>query len=119
MSQRALRFSFIRSLSEETKDQVATRDGPESLESLDLQLVRTLLTLEECHWRLSQWHKTLRPCIDVRGLNEITIKNRYPLPLIDPSFEPLNQATIFYQARSAKCKPFGAYLRGGQVENHF
>ena len=39
--------------------------------------------------------KTLRPCIDFRGLNSITIKNRYPLPLIDPSFEPLNQSTIF------------------------
>uniref|UniRef100_A0A8D3DWB3 CCHC-type domain-containing protein n=1 Tax=Scophthalmus maximus TaxID=52904 RepID=A0A8D3DWB3_SCOMX len=25
--------------------------------------------------------KTLRPCIDYRGLNDITIKNRYPLPL--------------------------------------
>lgn len=23
---------------------------------------------------------TLRPCIDYRGLNEIAIKNRYPLP---------------------------------------
>ncbi len=25
--------------------------------------------------------KTLRPCIDFRGLNSITVKNRYPLPL--------------------------------------
>lgn len=33
MSRRALRFSFIRSFSE-TTDQVATRDGPKSLESL-------------------------------------------------------------------------------------
>ncbi|CAJ1057674.1 uncharacterized protein LOC108874699, partial [Xyrichtys novacula] len=38
---------------------------------------------------------SLRPCIDFRGLNDITIKNKYPLPLIDPSFEPLCQATIF------------------------
>ncbi|KAK7922179.1 hypothetical protein WMY93_009081 [Mugilogobius chulae] len=38
---------------------------------------------------------TLRPCIDYRGLNEITIKNKYPLPLIDSAFEPLHQATIF------------------------
>ncbi|KAI3358206.1 hypothetical protein L3Q82_003207 [Scortum barcoo] len=39
--------------------------------------------------------KTLRLCIDFRGLNDITIKNKYPLPLIDPAFEPFHQATIF------------------------
>ena len=38
---------------------------------------------------------TLPPCIDFRGLNEITIKNKYPLPLIDPSFEPLCHARVF------------------------
>lgn len=39
--------------------------------------------------------KTLRPCIDYRGLNDITVKNKYPLPLIDSAFGPLSQATIF------------------------
>ena len=39
--------------------------------------------------------KTLRPCIDYRGLNDITIKNRYPLPLLSSAFEPLQGATIF------------------------
>ena len=39
--------------------------------------------------------KTLRPCIDYRGLNDITIKNRYPLPLISSAFELLQGATIF------------------------
>ena len=39
--------------------------------------------------------KTLRPCIDYRGLNDITIKNRYPLPLISSAFELLEGATIF------------------------
>jgi len=38
--------------------------------------------------------KTLRPCIDYRGLNDITIKNRYPLPLIASAFELLQGATI-------------------------
>uniref|UniRef100_A0A3B4X4G4 Ty3 transposon capsid-like protein domain-containing protein n=1 Tax=Seriola lalandi dorsalis TaxID=1841481 RepID=A0A3B4X4G4_SERLL len=33
--------------------------------------------------------KSLRPCIDYRGLNDITIKNRYPLPLISTAFELL------------------------------
>ncbi|KAF7648310.1 hypothetical protein LDENG_00158670, partial [Lucifuga dentata] len=39
--------------------------------------------------------KTLRPCIDYRGLNDITIKNRYPLPLLSSAFELLQGATIF------------------------
>jgi len=39
--------------------------------------------------------KTLRPCIDFWGLNDITIKNRYPLPLISSAFELLQGATIF------------------------
>jgi len=38
---------------------------------------------------------SLRPCIDFRGLNNITVKNKYPLPLIDSAFEPLQGATIF------------------------
>ena len=39
--------------------------------------------------------KTLRPCIDYRGLNSITTRNKYPLPLINSAFEPLVGATIF------------------------
>eukprot|EP00063_Salmo_salar_P096383 XP_014071218.1 PREDICTED: RNA-directed DNA polymerase homolog [Salmo salar] len=39
--------------------------------------------------------KTLRLCINERGLNDITVKNRYPLPLISLAFEPLQGATVF------------------------
>lgn len=38
---------------------------------------------------------SLRPCIDYRGLNDITIKNRYPLPLLTSAFELLQGATVF------------------------
>lgn len=38
--------------------------------------------------------KSLRPCIDYRGFNDITVKNPYPLYLIDLTFKPLHQATI-------------------------
>lgn len=38
---------------------------------------------------------SLRPCIDYRGLNEITVKNKYPLPLINSVFETLQEATVF------------------------
>uniref|UniRef100_A0A8C6K7U4 Gypsy retrotransposon integrase-like protein 1 n=1 Tax=Nothobranchius furzeri TaxID=105023 RepID=A0A8C6K7U4_NOTFU len=38
---------------------------------------------------------TLRPCIDYRALNNITIKNRYSLPLIASAFEPVQEALFF------------------------
>ena len=37
----------------------------------------------------------LRPCIDYRQLNDITLKNKYPLPLMSSTLEPLTQATVF------------------------
>ncbi len=37
----------------------------------------------------------LRLCIDYRGLNDITVKNRYPLPLMSSAFELLQGSTIF------------------------
>ncbi len=38
---------------------------------------------------------SLRPCIDYSPLNDITIKNRYPLPLMSTAFDQLQQARIF------------------------
>jgi hypothetical protein len=37
----------------------------------------------------------LRPCIDDRGLNEITIKNRCPLLLLDNMIDQLCGSMIF------------------------
>ncbi len=38
---------------------------------------------------------SLRPCIDYRGLNNITVKNTYPLPLMPSAFERLQGASLF------------------------
>lgn len=38
---------------------------------------------------------TLRPCIDYHGLNNITVKNKYPLRLMTSAFAPLHGATVF------------------------
>ncbi|KAK3508037.1 hypothetical protein QTP70_011080 [Hemibagrus guttatus] len=37
----------------------------------------------------------LRPCIDYRTLNKITVKFRYPLPLVPAALERLRGATVF------------------------
>ena len=38
---------------------------------------------------------SLRLCVDYRGLNEITIKDRYPLPLIRETLAQLSKARYF------------------------
>jgi len=38
---------------------------------------------------------TQRICIDYRSLNEVTIKNKYPLPRIDELFDQLKGACVF------------------------
>jgi hypothetical protein len=38
---------------------------------------------------------TMRLCVDYRGLNRITVKNRHPLPLITESLERLAQAKFY------------------------
>ena len=42
-------------------------------------------------------HRSLRLCIDYRSLNNLTIKNRYPLPLIGESLDRLGCAKRFIQ----------------------
>lgn len=37
----------------------------------------------------------LRPCIDYRGLNDVTVKYRYPLPLVPAALEQLRRAKYF------------------------
>ncbi|KAI6703026.1 hypothetical protein NL676_012162 [Syzygium grande] len=38
---------------------------------------------------------TLRLCIDYRQLNQVTMKNKYPLPRIDDLFDQLQGASVF------------------------
>jgi hypothetical protein len=38
---------------------------------------------------------TQRMCVDYRSLNEVTIKNKYPLPRIDDLFDQLKRACVF------------------------
>jgi hypothetical protein len=38
---------------------------------------------------------SLRMCVDYRALNDVTIKNKYPLPRIDDLFDQLSGAQVF------------------------
>jgi hypothetical protein len=38
---------------------------------------------------------TQRMCIDYRSLNEVTIKNKYPLPWIEDLFDQMKGASVF------------------------
>jgi hypothetical protein len=40
-------------------------------------------------------HGTQRMCVDYRSLNEVTIKNKYPLPRIEDPFDQMKGASIF------------------------
>ena len=37
----------------------------------------------------------LRMCVDYHQLNDVTIKNKYPLPRIDDLFDQLNGTKVF------------------------
>jgi hypothetical protein len=38
---------------------------------------------------------TRRLCVDYHALNEVTVKNKYPLPRIDDLFDQLHGACVF------------------------
>ncbi|WVZ81101.1 hypothetical protein U9M48_028517 [Paspalum notatum var. saurae] len=38
---------------------------------------------------------TLRMCVDYRGINAVTVKNKYPLPRIEDLFDQLKGASVF------------------------
>ena len=44
---------------------------------------------------MSKMDKRIRPCIDFWGLNNITIENKYPLPLMSAPFDSFQGATVF------------------------
>jgi hypothetical protein len=77
---------------------------PKELAKLKIQL-NELLDKGYIHPSSSPWwcpalfvkkkDQSLRLCIDYRPLNVVTIKNKYPLPLIDILFDQLTGARVF------------------------
>ena len=80
------------------------RMAPAELRELKVQL-QELLDLKFIRPSVSPWGApvlfvkkkdgSMRLCIDYRGLNKITVKNKYPLPRIDDLFDQLKGARVF------------------------
>jgi hypothetical protein len=80
------------------------RMPPNELAELKIQL-QDLLEKGFIRPSLSPWgcpaifvkrkDQTLQMCVDYRPLNEVTIKNKYPLPRIDILFDQLTGARVF------------------------
>jgi hypothetical protein len=46
---------------------------------------------------VSKKDDTQRLCVDYHALNEVTIKNKYSLPMIDDLFDQLHGACVFFK----------------------
>jgi hypothetical protein len=67
--------------------------------------IKELREKEFIHPRSSPWGApmilvskkdgTQRLCVDYHALNEVIIKNKYPLPMIDDVFDQLRGACVF------------------------
>jgi hypothetical protein len=84
--------------------QRAYRINPQELEELKRQLA-DMLSKGLIRPSVSPWGSpilfvdkrdgTIRLCVDYRELNEVTIKNKYPLPKIEDLYDKLNGAKVF------------------------
>jgi hypothetical protein len=84
--------------------QRAYRMNPQELEELERQLA-DMLSKGLIRPSASPWGSpvlfvdkpdgTIRLCVDYHKLNEVTIKNKYPLPKIEDLFDQLNGAKAF------------------------
>ena len=61
---------------------------------------------------------SLRMVVDYRALNEVTIKNKYPLPMINDLFDQLQGAKVFSKIdlRSSLDRYISTMYRAGCAE---
>lgn len=64
-------------------------------EALDFGFIRPSTSPAAAGFFFVEKDGGLRPCIDYRGLNNVTVKFRYPLSLVPSALEKLREATIY------------------------
>jgi hypothetical protein len=85
--------------------------GPELVElkrEIDEPLEEGYISLSTSPWAapvllVEKKDGTKRMCIDYRALNEVTIKNKYPLPRIEDLFDQLRGAGVFSKIDLRSC----------------
>ena len=68
---------------------------------------------------VSKKDRALRPCVDYHGLNDITVKNKYPLPLISSAFVPLHGASVFSKLDLCNAYHLGPIQEGDEWKTAF
>src|SRR5512137_2738275 len=79
---------------------MAANELAEAKKQVDEQLQKGYIRPSTSPWGapvifVEKKDKTKRMCVDYRALNEVTIKNKYPLPRIDDLFDQLKGAKVF------------------------
>ncbi|XP_075521380.1 uncharacterized protein LOC142554602 [Primulina tabacum] len=102
--QREIEFSIELSPGAMPKSKTPYRMAPAKLKELKIQLQelvdRNYIQPSSSPWGapmlfVKKKDGTLRLCIDYRDLNNVTIKNKYPLPRIDELFDALQGSKVY------------------------
>ncbi|GJT46316.1 putative reverse transcriptase domain-containing protein [Tanacetum coccineum] len=68
---------------------------PEREVEFTIELIPSAQPISKAPYRMVPKDGRMRLCIDYRELNRITVRNRYPIPRIDDSFDQLQVAKFF------------------------
>nr|GEY64656.1 retrotransposon protein, putative, Ty3-gypsy subclass [Tanacetum cinerariifolium] len=64
---------------------------------IGIELIPGAIPVMKSPYRLAPYEMMELMCIDYKELNKLTIKNRYPLPMIDDLFDQLQGSQYFYK----------------------
>lgn len=89
------------------------------LMTLSLPLPPSSSPLGASFFLMAKKDKILHPCIDYQSLNNITIMNKYPLPLLSSALGPLHGATMFTKLDLRNTYHLGRIREGDEWKTAF